>query len=211
MDGWETLENFIALEGLDGSGTTTQLHRYVGACRVAGIDVWETWEPTDGPVGRLIREVLSGRKTVLPETLAFLFAADRYEHVHTPETGIVARLRTGQRVVSDRYLFSSLAYQSVGWDLDHVLELNRRFPLPEHLVFIHVDPELAVARSSGRGRRDIYEHLQFQRLVLERYRAVLDLLDPYDVRIHDIDGSLPQAEVTERICRAVGGPPILKV
>jgi len=94
------------------------------------------------------------------ETMARLFAADRGEHLSGPG-GIRAALERGELAVSDRYFFSSLAYQSVECDPDLVRELNRRFPLPEYLIFLDVPPEIGEGRVSRRGEREIYERTGF--------------------------------------------------
>lgn len=129
---WDSapLQGFIVFEGLDGAGTTTQARRIVDWINATGTPAEFTWEPTDMPTGRLIRDVLSDAGPVEPWTLALLFAADRHEHVYRPNSGILARLSRGIRVVSDRYLFSSLAYQGAYAQATAVEALNSGFPLP---------------------------------------------------------------------------------
>src|SRR5215472_4321878 len=107
---------FVVIEGIDGAGTTTQVGRLVDRLRKSEIDARGTREPSDGPVGTLIRQVLAGR-VVVPggrapgwATMALLFAADRVDHV---EAEIEPALAKGSVIVSDRYDASSLAYQSV--------------------------------------------------------------------------------------------------
>src|SRR5271167_2017910 len=107
---------FVVLEGIDGSGTTTQVARLADRLRAQGVAVRATREPSDGPLGTLVRHVLSGR-VVIPggrapgwATMALLFAADRLDHV---ESEIEPFLAEGGDVISDRYDASSLAYQSI--------------------------------------------------------------------------------------------------
>lgn len=106
---------FIVLEGLDGAGTTTQTERLASLLRSEGHDVVTTREPSDGPVGTMLRQALTGRLglpqgrgPLAQETLALLFAADRTDHLHAR---ILPALEQGKVVLCDRYVLSSLAYQ----------------------------------------------------------------------------------------------------
>lgn len=101
---------FIVLEGIDGSGTTTQLSRVSAALRTLGHRVHETREPTGGRIGKLIREQLSDPSGVSARCLALLFAADRIDHL---DREILPALARGEVVVCDRYVMSSLVYQSL--------------------------------------------------------------------------------------------------
>jgi dTMP kinase len=203
----ELLDSFIVLEGLDGSGTTTQADILSERMRAAGFPVTETSEPTLGPIGGLIRRVLSGEVGIEPESLAMLYAADRHDHVHRSDSGILAAADAGW-VVCDRYLFSSLAYQSVQCDYGFVLDLNRRFPLPRHLIYIDLSPEESERRRSGRTESDIFENMQFQRRVYELYSAALDEFAESGMRIHRIEGTGSPDEVSRRIWKQLGIAPI---
>src|SRR5258705_309057 len=99
---------FIVLEGLDGAGTTTQTERLAAALRARGQTVLATAEPTDGPVGRLLRRFLSGELEIEETAQALLFAADRLHHL---QNQIEPTLAGGAIVISDRYYLSNLAYQ----------------------------------------------------------------------------------------------------
>lgn len=190
------LNGFIALEGLDGAGTTTQsdlLYRRIAA---EGRRVVRTSEPTDGPIGLLVREILAGRVTAEPSTVAYLFAADRNEHLRASGEGILALVGDGTLVVSDRYLFSSLAYQTVDTPWDVVAELNRRFPLPEVTIYLDLPVETALGRIEKRHHHEIYEHLQFQQQVHENYARALSEWGASVVRV---DGAKPQSDIHEEI------------
>ena len=111
--------HFIAIEGIDGAGTTTQAARLAAALRKRGLPVRTTHEPTDGPIGALIRQVLNGRVVVAGpagstslgwSTMALLFAADRLDHL---QAEIIPNLMDGVTVITDRYDASSIAYQGV--------------------------------------------------------------------------------------------------
>jgi dTMP kinase len=100
---------FIALEGIDGSGTTTQKARLAAALRDRGLDVLETFEPSEGPLGTMARGMLRGDDPAAPDLLALVFAADRLEHL---SRCIEPALAAGRTVICDRYVLSSLVYQS---------------------------------------------------------------------------------------------------
>jgi dTMP kinase len=191
-------KNFIVLEGLDGSGTTTQLKRLESAAVSRGIPFHATWEPTDNPVGRLIRRVLRKEDHVTPETLARLFTTDRFEHLYAPETGIKARVEKGEMVISDRYIFSSLAYQSLGCGFDKVLELND-FPLPEKLLFIDVPWEVCRERRHLRDMEELFEGAPIQHKISDNYEKALGLFADSGMEIHRIDGTGTEDEVFDAI------------
>lgn len=201
------LDKFIVLEGIDGSGTTTQLKLLEQRFASAGISFWITCEPTTGPVGQLIRSVLGGEIDVLATTLAHLFVADRNEHVYHRQNGIAARVSRGEIVVCDRYLFSSLAYQSVECGFDYVYALNGAFPLPSDVVFLEVPVEEGDRRSAARGSREIFEHTEFQRKVIDTYERTFGIYNK-KIRIHRIDGTLPPASINEKIWSVVESIPI---
>jgi dTMP kinase len=204
------IHNFAVFEGGDGSGTTTQLallgRRFAGP----GFPrLHTTCEPTDGPVGVLIRSVLGGGTALLPETAARLFAADRNEHLYGPG-GIAERCGRGELVVSDRYVPSSLVYQGISCGEDLPAALNAAFPAPELLIFFDLDSETALKRIESRTRRDIYEYPEFQREVRARYRALLPRYADAGVRVETLDASLPPEDVAERVFRAVLKMPIMQ-
>ena len=140
---------FIVLEGVDGCGSTTQTKRLVEALATRGYDARSTCEPSDGPVGALIRQALEKRlRDARGEarrfdwaTLALLFAADRLDHV---EATIAPALAAGAIVISDRYTLSSLVYQSVtapsGSEepLAWIHELNRAARAPDLTIVLDV-------------------------------------------------------------------------
>ena len=168
----------IAMEGLDGAGTTTQTERLVGRLERVGARAHATREPSDGPVGKLIREALARRwpgrdaqERVAADSLALLFAADRIDHLaHELEP----RLSAGVHVISDRYVLSSLAYQGMECDGQWVRVLNAHARPADLTIFLQVEPEVALGRVIKRGgTRDIYEQLEFQKQVHEGYEKAL--------------------------------------
>lgn len=175
--------HFIVLEGIDGSGTTTQMELLGQALRRRGLPVHTTQEPSDGPVGMLIRQILRGRLVVSGvsgvrapawSTMALLFAADRADHL---DAEIVPYLMDGVTVISDRYDYSSVAYQvpditdadTVQW----VKTLNARARRPDLTIVLDVTPEVAARRRKLRsGRPELYEDTEFQRRLAGFYRTL---------------------------------------
>lgn len=214
------LRNFCVFEGIDGSGTSTQISELKKAFslhynKMTGTDdqipVVFTCEPTSGPVGVLIREALRGEVTVHPDTLARLFAADRCEHLWGRE-GIVAALDAGRAVISDRYLFSSLAYQGEAADRDLAWELNKNYPLPEYLFYFDIDPEAAMDRVVSRGQAlEIFEKRNFQHQVHHRYREILDKFQQTEpgMTIIYIDSRQSIQTIAEKIWSILAPLPIL--
>lgn len=205
------LRNFVVLEGGDGTGTSTQLALLEEAfrTRAPGLSVHRTFEPTGGPVGELVRSALRREIDVLPSTIARLFAADRAEHLWRPG-GVAERCGRGELVVCDRYVPSSLVYQGIECGDELPARLNAEFPLPELVLYFDLDPRIAVERFSGREVKDVYERLDFQVLVRERYARILPAYAEAGCRVARVDASASIAEVAERVWREIEALPILK-
>jgi len=173
---------FVAIEGLDGSGGTTQtglLCDALGAHRTA--------EPSTGPIGRLIRASLADASLLGEGVLPFLFAADRKDHL---EREIEPRLAAGQPVVTDRYVASSLAYQSLAAPLDEVWSLNRGFRAPTATIMLELSVEDCLARIDARGgERDRFETLEKLTAIRDAYERALALLNEHGQRVVRIDAS----------------------
>ncbi len=199
---------FLVLEGLDGAGTTTQSRLLAGRLRRAGRRVHITAEPSGGPVGALLRQVLSGRvgggggEGFDSSALALLFAADRLDH-HAAE--IAPRLAEGTDVVSDRYTLSSLAYQSLTTgDAAWVERLNARAPAPDLTLFLRVRPAVAWRRRFAEsGSRELYEVPAFQRRVARAYERSLELLRRRGERVVVVGGEGAVEAVAEAVLAAV--------
>ena len=223
----EILENFAVFEGLDGSGTTTQLNilndifhpeasvkenLYIAEPAVKYLSLpplYITFEPTDGSIGKIIRSGLKKENVLNPQTIAMLFAADRYEHIFGTN-GVAERCRRGELVVSDRYFPSSLVYQGITCGEELPAMLNRSFPGPETLIFFDINPAAAQERLSAREQKEIYEHLNFQIQVRERYLALLPKLREQGVRVEIIDASASLKEVAGEVWKAIEKMPIFK-
>jgi dTMP kinase len=157
---------FIVFEGIDGSGKSTHIKSLSGELRQLGQNVLQTSEPSMNGVGSFIkRYARSGGQRLPPETEALLFAADRYEHV---KSIIEPALRHGRVVVSDRYLYSSLAYQgAAGVSLDWIREMNRFAPKPDLAILLDIHPEFSLRRV--KRRRTVFEAAEYLRKVREIY------------------------------------------
>ena len=208
MSKTEIINNFLVFEGLDGAGTTTQADLLAEKCNSFNIPCINSCEPTRGFIGRAIREVLSGDIKVASGTIAKLFVSDRHEHLYNPEDGILSRCKAGNFVISDRYLFSSLAYQSLDYGFDNVLELNSTFPLPEHLFFLDVPAEICQQRLSSRDLIEIYEDHALQVNILANYKKSLDLYSDSGMHIHILDGTLDKYELGKIIWSKLNTDPI---
>ena len=208
MSKFEIINNFIVFEGLDGAGTTTQANLLAEKYNSLNIPYINSCEPTNGFIGKAIREVLSGDIKVASGTIAKLFVSDRHEHLYNPHNGILSRCMAGDFVISDRYLFSSLAYQSLDYGFDNVMELNSTFPLPEHLFFLDVPAEICQQRLSSRDLIEIYEDHTLQESILNNYHRSLELYADSRMNIHILDGTLDKYELGKIIWSKLTTHPI---
>lgn len=159
----------ITLEGIDGSGKTTQTRLLVEGLRGRGFEAEATTEPSPGPVGELIRSYISRGGRRRPYLEALLFASDRYDHL---DRTVNPMLRRGVIVVSDRYLHSSLAYQSAaGVDLEWLRLINSFAPKPDLTFYLDVPAEVGLRR---KGREaTIFENHDYQRKVRDLYLGLV--------------------------------------
>ncbi|EDM75380.1 thymidylate kinase [Plesiocystis pacifica SIR-1] len=177
------IPRFLVFEGIDGSGTTTQLRRVSEALRERGHRVVETRQPSPGPIGALTRELLAvdgGKaRTVGPEGLALMFAADRLEHLARV---VEPALSEGAVVLCDRYVVSSWVYQSLDCDRAWVRTINTHARWPDRTYVFDLDPEIALARVAARRAEtgqvvERFDVPDTQRRLAAGYRAVLDEAD----------------------------------
>ncbi|WP_394839975.1 dTMP kinase [Pendulispora rubella] len=208
--------HFVVLEGIDGAGTTTQTAKLAEALRRDGLRVRATREPSDGPIGAFIRQVLSGRVVAPPtapgeppsapgwETMALLFAADRMDHV---QSEIAPFISQGGIVLSDRYDASSLAYQSVTSGkasddpLSWIRSLNRYARRPDLTIVLDISPDSAAVRRAHRGEAaQLYEQNEVQRALAAFYKDIARYL-PKD-RITTVDAEADLETVHARVLNA---------
>ena len=199
----QILDNYWVLEGLDGAGTTTQLRLIEKDLSSMNIPAFITNEPTSNPTGKLIRRFLSGELPVSQSTIAYAFATDRDDHLYNPEYGILKHLKDGKTVFSDRYFFSSIAYQSIGFDSETVLILNSRFPFPAFVIYVDTPVEACIARIEARGdEKEIYEKKSYQMKVKENYEKCFSNL-PSGCKLIRIDGTLSIEEIHSIILKEI--------
>lgn len=182
---------FICIEGIDASGKTTHSKILVERLRERGIPSRYTKEPSEGMIGQLIEKFILKRDSRIHIAIeALLFAADRLNHI---EREISPALAKGEIVVSDRYLYSSLAYQGgAGLDLDWIKSINRFAIKPDLAIYIDVPPEIALKRIGG--ERSVMENLETQRFAREIYMQMVK-----DGELILVDGNRVVEEVSQEI------------
>jgi dTMP kinase len=188
---------FICVEGLDGCGKTTQVKLLVRKLRRMGRNAVYTAEPSRGKIGRFIQKYcLQGEKRISPVVEALLFAADRFEHV---EREVISALSAGKIVVSDRYVYSSLAYQgATGLDLKWIEMINEHAMRPDLAIFVDVEPEAVIKRL--KPKKSVMENLETQRKVREVYVKFVEKGE-----LVRIDGNKSKKEVADDVLKVVLG------
>lgn len=190
---------FIVLEGIDGSGISTQTQKLKALLETRyGIKAILTKEPSDGPVGAIIRQVLSGRTMeVNDRTLALLFAADRLDH---NQNKIIPVLEQGDYVICDRYLWSSYAYQGMSLDPSWIKEMNKYAHKPDLTIFIKVKPETSLNRITGsRFKTELFETTEILQQVLANYIKIFNEWKDLGEQVIVIDGEQEQDKVGNQI------------
>jgi dTMP kinase len=201
---------FIVLEGVDGAGTTTHAKVLTDGLAKLNMAVHGTAQPSKGPIGAMLRQVLTGRVVVPSDngphapqwsTMALLFAADRMDHL---EAEIEPQLRAGVTVVCDRYHHSSVAYQSTtshaGADvIQWIKETNRFARRPDLTIVLNVPPAVARERRRARGGKEIFDDDGLQSALCGFY-ATLERHFP-DERIVHVSSDASMQAVSEQILK----------
>jgi dTMP kinase len=194
----------IVIEGIDGSGTTTQVGLLVNWMNRRGIKGTHTAEPSSGPVGLLLRQILTGRVVACEpdgvntpidnDMIALLFAADRLDHL---QCKILPELKKGMNVISDRYYHSSLLYQSLDGDWDWILQLNSRARRPDVTYVLDIPAEIATKRRLSRASDEMYETESIQIKLADKYRLLPGLLPEESIVL--VDGCTDTTKVHDTI------------
>ncbi len=192
----------VAIEGIDGAGTTTQTARLAEWLARDGHAVHRTREPSTGPIGQLLREFLSGRHAPGDRAaLALLFAADRLDHLRRE---IEPARAAGQIVLTDRYLLSSLAYQSIDLSREFVVAINCLAPDPDLTLWVDLPVEAAAQRRRQRGGpEELFDDFEFQARVGEAYRHEVGELRRSGRPVVIIDGRPSANEVFDQLKEAL--------
>jgi len=181
---------FICIEGLDGSGKTTQAI-FLTKMLSKKYNAVYTAEPSQGKIGTFIRDCCLYEGKRLPtEAEALLFAADRIEHM---QNEVAPALAEGKIVICDRYIYSSLAYQGgAGLSLDWIKTINARALQPDFSIFIDVSPERVLERLQR--KKSVMETLEIQQKVREVYLKFVEKGE-----LIRIDGDKPRNVVADAL------------
>jgi len=193
-------ERFIVIEGLDGSGKSTQvnllakrLRRSEAKKRFKHTGVITTVEPTSDRIGKLIRLVLEHRWICPPDALQLLFAADRADHLGKK---IKPAIANGKMIISDRYFFSTIGYGAPANSRAWLKQLNKNFPTPDITFFIAVFPKECMRRIRKRkSTKTIFEKQKQLEQVWKNYT----LLAKEYPRVHIVDGMRSPEEISDEI------------
>lgn len=193
---------FIAFEGIDGSGKSTQIEYLTEKLKKENIYYYTTMEPTDSPIGSLIHQIMTGRVKTDNKVIAALFVADRLDHLLNDLNGLKAKIDEGITVISDRYYFSSYAYHSVDMPMEWVIQANdqcKRILKPTATVFIDVDPDTAIERiAKNRFHQELFEKKSRLVKVREKYFESFEK-EKSEENIIIVDGNRSQEEIAKEI------------
>jgi dTMP kinase len=193
---------FIVIEGLDGSGQSTQVELLRKFLTNKGYKVLKTKEPTkDSQAGRKIEKILFEKEKVSPWELQKLFVQDRKLHL---KNIIIPALKKGKIVISDRYYFSTFSYgSSEGLSLKRLMKLNEKFLLPDLVFFLDVKPKICLSRIEKRGKgRTFFEKLEKLKKVYQNYRKILKEFK-WKTKIYFINGERSINEVFKEIKKII--------
>lgn len=180
---------FIVFEGIDGSGTTTQIERLCSALRERNIAVVQTAEPSNGFLGKLIRKkILSGKEYISRKSIQLLFFADRQDHL---DQKIVPAIMKGDIVVSDRYKLSTIVYSALDGHGAFFAKIAAEFPNPDLTIFLDIAPEKGLARVKKRGKeKEIFEKLDAQKIIAKAYKRYIAKIPKEKKLIVDAEKSI---------------------
>ena len=197
---------FFAFEGIDGSGKSTQIKSLVEQLRNHGLRCYETCEPSEGPVGTMVRQILTGRMKADGRVITSLFAADRLDHLTNEVNGLCKEIDRGITVVTDRYYFSNYAYNSVDMDMNWVMECNRlsaELLRPTLNIFLDIPVDVALERiSKNRLHTELYEKEERLLAVRKNYFKAFELTKDRE-RVAIIDANAAPEVVAQRVWEAV--------
>lgn len=197
---------FIALEGIDGSGKSTQINMLADYLKNKGREVYVTREPSDLSIGTTIRKYLTGQLKADNRVIAALFVADRLEHILDEKEGLLKIKSEGKDIITDRYYFSSYAYQSVDMPMDWIINANSeaaKLLKPDATIFIDITPEQAMERiNSNREGTELFESVERLKATRDKYFEAFEKLENTE-RVIVVDGNGTPHEVHARIVKVL--------
>jgi dTMP kinase len=194
---------FLVIEGMDGSGKSTQSQLLFDYLKNKKYDVILTFEPTDEKIGKMLTEFYL-KKVDMPIVDAFLFSADREEHL---KTVVIPALNQGKIVISDRYYHSTFSYQATqGLDLSWLIDMNKFFMKPDLTIIVDSSPERCIERIEIDKKRKIedrvkFEKIEFLKKLRNNYLKLPGTLK--DEKIIVINGDRSREEVHQDIIKEV--------
>lgn len=197
------MTKFIVIEGIDGSGTTTQSELLKEYLLRKGEKAIVSPEPSEGLIGKFVRSILQNKELInhnnqnFDEQMAYLFAADRYDHLYNEKNGVFQLINEGYYVISTRYYFSSLAYNGntdQEWQL--VETLNEKFPQPDLVIYLDLPVEISLERIKDRSLKEVYENQTKLTKVRENY---LKIFANYQGNLLKIEGTKTETEIHNQI------------
>lgn len=195
---------FIDIEGLDGSGSSTQVRWVNKELEELGINPYLTSEPSNGPIGNLARSALKGEFDSLPPaSIQLLFAADRGQHL---EKEIIPRLKKGEMVITDRYAWSSIAYGSIDLPQTWLFDLNKDFILPDLSIFLEVAPDVCLERIAKENKGvELFEEEEKLEQAWSTYHSLASKY--WWAQIILINGGSQRSKVTQEILSIISRQP----
>ena len=195
---------FIVLEGIDGSGTSTQAELlqtyFINHQQKALLSP----EPSEGIIGKLIRQGMQSpilnisNSSHFDQQMAYLFAADRHHHLYNEENGVFKLIKQDQsHVITTRYYFSSFAYNGhTPEDWEFIARLNHNFPQPDLVIYCDLPVEISLSRIQERSTREIYETEAKLKQVRHNYHR---LFQDYSGQLLKVDATQSKTEINQLI------------
>jgi len=199
---------FIVFEGIDGSGKSTISQMLYEKMREVDADVYRTFEPTDSPIGSVIKNILNKRIVSDDKTIAALFLADRLDHILNPVTGMMQYLEKGTHVISDRYYYSSYAYHVPMLSMDWVINANKACAdilRPDVVFYLKISAKESMRRiNASRKFTDLFETHEKMEKVIVNYNEAIEREGKKD-NVIIIDGHQSVAAIFTEVWNYVNG------
>lgn len=200
----ETPGLLIAVEGIDAAGSSSLVGNLTRLMNERGLKTFATKEPTDNLIGGIIRGALTHEWNPSPRTLQQLFVADRSHHL---DRQILRNLREGHHVISDRYIWSTLAFGAIDLELMELIHLNDAYPMADLTFVVDIGVETTQARLDQRDHMELFEKKSYQEMVRENY---LMLVQRFSDRAWALDGRKSQEELAQESLELILAHPLIK-